>query len=71
MQISWNSSKIILLRIDLFLLSISFGKGNSCVDILAKLRANSSDHLVTLVDPFLCLSHVLLGDTLSVFFSTT
>jgi len=46
-----------------------FREGNSCVDILDKLGANSSDHLVILVEPLSCLSHALLGHALDVSFS--
>jgi len=46
-------------------------EGNSGADILAKLRANSSDSLVTFDESLLCLSHALLDDTLGVPFLRT
>jgi len=46
-------------------------EGNSCADILAKLGAKSSDHLVTFDEPLPCLSHALLRDALGVSFSRT
>ena len=66
------SSKFILLRIGLFLFIYNtLFEGNSCVDILFKTGANSSDHLVTFNEPLLCLSSTLLGDALDVSFSRT
>jgi len=43
---------------------------NSCV-VLAKLGANSSDHLVMFNESLPCLSHVLLGGALDAYFSMT
>jgi hypothetical protein len=42
--------------------------GNSCVDILAKMGANSSDHFVTFNEPLHCLTLALLDYTLDVSF---
>jgi len=47
------------------------GEENSCADILAKLKSNNSYHLVTFNKPLPCLSSVLQGDVLDVFFSRT
>jgi len=37
-------------------------EGNSYADVLAKLGANSPDHLVTVNEPPSCLSFALMGD---------
>jgi hypothetical protein len=43
----------------------------SRADILAKMGANNSDHLVTFKEPLHCLTSALLGDALDVSFSRT
>lgn len=72
MQISWNSSETIYIAKEL-IISIHYilHEWNSCANIFAILRANNSDHLVTINEHMPCLSSILLGDALDVFFSKT
>jgi len=69
MQIYWNSFRIILF--DLFSIQHILCEENFYVDILVKLRANSSGHLVIFDELLPCLSHVLLGNVVGVSFSRT
>jgi len=46
-------------------------EGNSCGDVLAKLKANSSYHLITVNESPLCLSSALIDDALGVSFLRT
>lgn len=46
-------------------------EGNSCADILAKMKTNNFDNLVTFNEHLHCLTCTLLDDALGVSFSNT